>query len=109
MIVEIILADINRAFNCDILEPGKKGVKGLARIAFANCVKKLLPTMSSPKLGKIMGKDHATVLYYWGSHSGLMKSDKLYRHIFMEITQKIKPKRWLCVGTPYLGVKKTKK
>ena len=74
-----------------------------ARHAFAFYIHKMRDTSCS-YTGKMMGKDHATVLNSVKRHNDYYQTDKEYRAMFDRFMLELKPiknTRWLCKETPF--------
>ena len=95
---------INLAFKThDCLEENRLQDNVNARHAFAFYLHKVRDT-SSIYAGKIIGKDHATVLNSVKRHNDYYQTDKDYKQKFDRFLLELKPiknKRWLCVETPF--------
>lgn len=95
MIPELLIREIDFKFNCDILSKSRVRKNAFGRIAFGAVMRKKT-MLSLDAIGKIINKDHATVLYYTKEHENLYKWDSDYKEKFDSLMMPIKSKRYLC-------------
>jgi len=102
-IAEAIIA-INKAFGTvDCFAKNQLRVNVNPRHAFAFYLHRIRDT-SSIYAGRIIGKDHASVLHSVKQHKDFYQTDKEYRDNFDNFLKEMKPikfKRWLCVESPF--------
>lgn len=93
--IELIISEINKIFNCDILAENRlqKNVDG--RIAFSNYLR-THTKLSYQKIGNILGKGHATIIHAIKTHEKLIKFNRAYREMYRQIGVDSSLKRWLC-------------
>ena len=75
---------INKAFNCDIMEEtrDRKNVDG--RIAFSKILRQERK-LTFVKIGKVLGKNHASIIYYLKKHKDLMQFNDDYRRKYNSV------------------------
>ena len=66
------------AFGVSKLTEERTQINTWVRIAIATALK---PYYTTTAIGKELGRDHATILYYFKTHDGLMQFDKKYRSL----------------------------
>jgi len=72
------LADIcHMVFNTDVFVSCRKRAFVDARIVFSNLLKE--QGMGPSAIGRILGRDHATVLHYFRKFEALLETDKAFR------------------------------
>ena len=104
--IELIIKEINTVFDCDILSKQRirSNVDGLK--AFAAYVKKRYPNMALEQIGKLIKKDHATIMHYLKEHDNMMMYDVEYKEKYDKLSISEKPKRWLCPETTFRNYEK---
>jgi len=92
----LIIPEINKIFDCDILAPNKlqKNVDG--RIAFSQFMR-CNSGLSLQKIGDLIEKNHATIIHHIKTHSQLMRFNREYREKYKTIGVYSGFKRWLCI------------
>ena len=93
---EIIIPEINKIFQCDIMASNKQQNNVDGRIAFSQYMR-INSDLSLQKIGKIIGKGHATIIHHLKNHKQLIRFNKDYREKYKQIGLYSGLKRWLCV------------
>ena len=92
---KLLINEINRIYDCDVLAKNRlrKNVDG--RIAFSNYLRNN-SKLSFQKIGNILNLGHATIMHSIEKHSELIKFNKEYRELYSKIGVYSGLKRWLC-------------
>lgn len=96
MINDLIIPEINKIFECDILASNRLRNNVDGRIAFSKFMR-MNSGLSLQKIGRLINKDHSTVIHHIDSHKQLMKYNKEYRERYQKIGIYSGFKRWLCI------------
>lgn len=104
--IEIIIKEINAVFDCDILSRQQVRPNVDGRKAFAAYIKKRYPNMALEQIGKLINKDHATIIHYLKEHDNMMMYDIDYKDNYEKLSVSEKPKRWLCHETTFRNYEK---
>ena len=93
---------INKAFNCDIMEEtrDRKNVDG--RIAFSKILREERK-LTFVKIGKVLGKNHASIMHYLKKHKDLMQFNEDYRLKYNSIKQLKEPNITICNECVYVS------
>lgn len=75
-LVKKVSEDFENEIGYAFLDDDRSHEKVMARMAFANAV---LPYSTTKGLGRFMGKDHSSIVYYRKQHDGNMKYYPIYR------------------------------
>jgi len=108
MVNEIVLKEVNRIFECDILDPRRHPNNVSGRIAFASFLRSF-SNRTVTEIGRYIGKDHATVCHYSRKHELYYQYDSEYRKKFNKLKLTQPAKRKFCCHTPldFVRYKKT--
>lgn len=75
-LVKKVSEDFENEIGYAFLDDDRSHEKVMARMAFANAV---LPYSTTKGLGRFMGKDHSSIVYYRKQHDGNMQYYPVYR------------------------------
>ena len=104
--IKLIIKEVNAVFDCDILSKQRIRSNVDGRKAFAAYVKKRYPNMALEQIGKLIKKDHATIMHYLKEHDNMMMYDVEYKEKYDKLSISEKPKRWLCPETTFRNYEK---
>lgn len=93
---EIIIPEINKIFQCDIMASNRKQNNVDGRIAFSQFMR-INSDLSLQKIGNEINKDHSTIIHHLKTHIQLMRFNKEYREKYKQIGLYSGFKRWLCI------------
>lgn len=105
--VKIIIAETDRIFESDLMSNSRHRINVEARMAVAYRLRHRYK-YSLEKIGRILGKGHATIIYYLKTHEGLFMYDQPYFDKYSALVKRTnKNKRWLCMESEF-AVKRSK-
>jgi len=92
----LIIPEINKIFDCDILAKNRIQKNVFGRAAFYQFMRRN-SGLSLQKIGDLIGKNHATIIHGLQVHSELMRFNREYREKYKTIGVYSGFKRWLCI------------
>lgn len=78
MVKEIIIKEVNRIFECDLMADNRKPNNINGRIAISSFIRSF-SNLTTSEIGHILNKDHASICYYSKKHILYYRYDKDYR------------------------------
>jgi len=94
--IETSITKVNKIFGCDVFSPTRERNNVDGRMALIIFFRRDFK-YSLEKIGKIFGKNHATIIHHLKRHDDYMKFNKEYRDKFLELSDYKTKKRWLCI------------